>query len=153
MADYRQRPSFARSNTDGVPLATLDKDTGKSVLPPEKYTETKDGGVVDIKGDDLTPDEPIDEDGFHVLTAPVETAKDLITQVLHVEDDPSLNPFTFRLFFLGMSGMLSMALYTDLVDRLWTIALRLRPSGDLLLQTPNNLRVGGLLVCYCLRAW
>ena len=32
----------------------------------------------------------------------VDTAGDLVTQVLAVEDDPSLNPWTFRFWFLGM---------------------------------------------------
>jgi hypothetical protein len=31
------------------------------------------------------------------------TAEDLVTQVINVEDDPSLNPWTFRTFFLGTS--------------------------------------------------
>lgn len=34
-------------------------------------------------------------------TAVVTTAKDLVTHILHVQDDPSLNPWTFRMFFLG----------------------------------------------------
>jgi hypothetical protein len=33
-----------------------------------------------------------------------ETEKDLITEVIHVEDDPSLNPWTFRVWFLGEFG-------------------------------------------------
>ena len=34
-------------------------------------------------------------------TAVVRTAKDLVTHILHVQDDPSLNPWTFRMVFLG----------------------------------------------------
>jgi hypothetical protein len=30
------------------------------------------------------------------------TAKDLVSQVLALEDDPSLNPWTFRMWFLGI---------------------------------------------------
>jgi hypothetical protein len=30
----------------------------------------------------------------------VETAEDIVNQVLTVEDDPTLNPWTFRMFFL-----------------------------------------------------
>jgi hypothetical protein len=33
-----------------------------------------------------------------------ETERDLITEVIHVEDDPSLNAWTFRMWFLGKSG-------------------------------------------------
>ena len=43
----------------------------------------------------------IDEDGEEHFTAPAETAEDLITEVIHVTDDPTLNPWTFRTWFLG----------------------------------------------------
>ncbi|TID18028.1 OPT superfamily oligopeptide transporter [Venturia nashicola] len=33
---------------------------------------------------------------------PPESAKDLITEVIHAEDDPSLNPWTFRMWFIGI---------------------------------------------------
>jgi hypothetical protein len=33
---------------------------------------------------------------------PPQTAADLITEVLHVRDDPTLNPWTFRTWFLGI---------------------------------------------------
>ena len=33
-------------------------------------------------------------------------AKDIVTHVLHVEDDPNLNPWTFRMWFLGMRSCL-----------------------------------------------
>jgi hypothetical protein len=31
----------------------------------------------------------------------VSTAEEIVTKVIHVDDDPSLNPWTFRMFFLG----------------------------------------------------
>lgn len=34
---------------------------------------------------------------------PPSTARELVTEILAVEDDPSLNPFTFRMWFLGVS--------------------------------------------------
>jgi len=43
----------------------------------------------------------IDEEGEEHFTAPAETAEDLITEVIHVTDDPTLNPWTFRAWFLG----------------------------------------------------
>jgi hypothetical protein len=46
----------------------------------------------------------IDEDGEKLYTEPAETPNDLITEVIHVTDDPSLNPWTFRVWFLGKSG-------------------------------------------------
>jgi hypothetical protein len=48
----------------------------------------------------LSP-EYLDEDGERHYTAPAETAEDLVTEVIHVTDDPSLNPWTFRVLFLG----------------------------------------------------
>lgn len=36
-----------------------------------------------------------------VYTKPAETAKDLVTEVILAEDDPSLSPWTFRTWFLG----------------------------------------------------
>jgi hypothetical protein len=43
----------------------------------------------------------IDEEGSETYNTPAETAKDLVTEVLHAEDDPTLNPWTFRVWFLG----------------------------------------------------
>lgn len=31
----------------------------------------------------------------------VSTAEEIVTKVIHVDDDPTLNPWTFRMFFLG----------------------------------------------------
>ena len=42
-----------------------------------------------------------DEEGKLGGEGAVETNEDLVTRVIHVEDDPSLNPWTFRVFFLG----------------------------------------------------
>jgi OPT family oligopeptide transporter len=33
---------------------------------------------------------------------PPRTARDLVTEVLEVEDDPTINPWTFRMWFIGM---------------------------------------------------
>jgi hypothetical protein len=33
---------------------------------------------------------------------PVKTPKDLVTEIIAAEDDPTLNPWTFRTWFLGM---------------------------------------------------
>ena len=32
-------------------------------------------------------------------------AKDIVTTILHVEDDVSLNPWTFRMFLIGKPGI------------------------------------------------
>ena len=33
--------------------------------------------------------------------APLATAEEIVTHVIHVDDDPTLNPWTFRMFFIG----------------------------------------------------
>ena len=43
----------------------------------------------------------IDDEGLEHFTAPPTTAADLTTEVIHASDDPTLNPWTFRTWFLG----------------------------------------------------
>lgn len=33
--------------------------------------------------------------------APLTTAEEIVTNVIHVDDDPTLSPWTFRMFFIG----------------------------------------------------
>jgi hypothetical protein len=42
-----------------------------------------------------------DENSEEHYNVPATTAKDLVTEVIHAQDDPSLNPWTFRTWFLG----------------------------------------------------
>jgi len=56
----------------------------------EKHTET--GGAPPVY------DEEAGEGEGHLHVA---SAKELVTNVLHVDDDPTLNPWTFRMWFLG----------------------------------------------------
>lgn len=51
--------------------------------------------------DTESPRPDLDEDGEQVYTAPAETAQDLVTEVIHARDDPTLNAWTFRTWFLG----------------------------------------------------
>ena len=43
-----------------------------------------------------------EEEAGHTGKLRVENAEQLVTTVLSVDDDPSLNPWTFRMWFLGM---------------------------------------------------
>jgi hypothetical protein len=52
----------------------------------------------------------VSEDVSEQFERPAETAQDLVTEVIHVHDDPLLNPWTFRMWFLGKSY--SILLYT-----------------------------------------
>jgi hypothetical protein len=79
----------------------------------------------------------IDEDGEEYFTTPVETAKDLITEVIHVTDDPSLNPWTFRTWFLGESSRpLVGCRLTGRRPR--SISIRWHPRNNLFLQATNS---------------
>lgn len=42
-----------------------------------------------------------DEEGRGGIINNLETAEDIVTAIIHVEDDPTLNPWTFRMFFIG----------------------------------------------------
>jgi hypothetical protein len=45
----------------------------------------------------------IGEDDDYDSDQVVSTAQDLVTHIIKVEDDPSLNPWSFRMVFLGMT--------------------------------------------------
>ena len=53
-------------------------------------------------GNDL-PEYQGEEDYGRRRSTVVDTAEGLVTRVIDVEDDPTLNPWTFRTFFLGTS--------------------------------------------------
>ena len=57
-------------------------------------------GLFDVKGA-RAEDEEVP--GYHDSNADLvlSTAEDITTNLLELEDDPSLNPWTFRTFFLG----------------------------------------------------
>jgi hypothetical protein len=68
---------------------------------PEKTVITeKDGSVGTGTGADL----PVYEGEEYAREEDVVaiSAEDLVTRVINVEDDPTLDPWTFRTFFLGM---------------------------------------------------
>lgn len=46
-----------------------------------------------------------DEEGHGGDVNHLDTAEDIVTSVIHVVDDPTLNPWTFRMFFIGECGL------------------------------------------------
>jgi hypothetical protein len=54
------------------------------------------------------------EEGLRRDSVVMETAEDLVTNVIGLDDDPTLNPWTFRAFFLGMSNNASFMGYIEL---------------------------------------
>lgn len=84
MGDVHQAPSGSRSHE----LQDIDPKTGARV---------------DVKSQEPERDiQELDESEGQVTIAPVETAQELVSSVLHLEDDPTMNPVTFRTIFLGM---------------------------------------------------
>lgn len=106
-----QRPGFIRTNTDAP--------GDSSIKPPPQYgsssntyelrdVDPKTGVYTDVKSSDpdsKARDSDEGEGEAHVATAPIETAGELVTQVLHVDDDPTMNAVTFRTVFLGKSHL------------------------------------------------
>jgi hypothetical protein len=46
--------------------------------------------------------EEVEEDASGRPTRPLTTARDFVTEILLVEDDPTQNPWTFRMWFIGI---------------------------------------------------
>jgi hypothetical protein len=69
-------------------------------LPPKEdvdveYLDEKDGR------DSATL--PGSQDGDKPRHGRLQSARDLVAEVLDLEDDPSQNPWTFRMWFLGLA--------------------------------------------------
>ena len=109
-----ERPGFKRQTTDKQgevesDIALAESSSGPSATDKQAHDSKAHDGkptntfeIREAVGDDVLPDYDDEEDGVQKVEAPVETAKDLLTKVLHVDDDPSISPWTFRLFVLGM---------------------------------------------------
>lgn len=97
-----ERPTFQRQHTD---YDRPDSSSKGAVELVDFGKGEKDGVIVDERSAELSPSPTYDKDneGFGVITEPVHTAEDLVTQVIHVEDDPTISAVTFRTFFLGMT--------------------------------------------------
>ena len=105
------RPGFARHDTDGIdnnPLNYLRNDSKGNVYNSHRDIEMEGYGASSKHGDDGIHYTGSDSASFdaakedHFGEAIVVTdAKDLLTHVIHVDDDSSLSPWTFRTAFLG----------------------------------------------------
>ncbi|KAJ9214069.1 hypothetical protein DTO166G4_4335 [Paecilomyces variotii] len=96
-------PGYDRSMTGGAPasledLRTCPKPVEEKTLPNEKDVKNE----VDINADSVTSYGEAVGETVESSAKVLETADDIVTQVLAVEDDPSINPWTFRMFFLGI---------------------------------------------------
>lgn len=86
-------------------MSRLD-DAGKSSSSKKNRREEDGIGPKGLHGevtevDEGAPKFDAEEEDHFGETIVVQDAKELVTHVLHVDDDPTLNPWTFRAFFLG----------------------------------------------------
>jgi hypothetical protein len=125
-----RRLAFLDGMEPKTPLETSDIDDHQHQLHPAINEKSLSNGEKDYKlrGVDTsnswdsvekvnvaTDAALFDEEGRE-WNAPAETAQDLVTEVIHAVDDPSLNPWTFRMWFLGIGlsafgGVLSTIYY------------------------------------------
>lgn len=121
-----QRPGFSRVDTDqqGIPLRNFGDIKGESSKDQHWRNDDAESlkgakaGVIEV-GDGAPPAFDAEaEDHFgegtvvtsvsilQEATSEASTdifqAADVVTHVLHVDDDPTLSPWTFRAFFIGM---------------------------------------------------
>ena len=79
-------------STDGVAVADEIGHLSASSLDSKVELEKEPKGqVADI------------ENGTSDRISVLENAEDIVAQVITIEDNPSVSPWTFRMFFLGMS--------------------------------------------------
>lgn len=103
-----ERPSFTKRHTDAV---YDEKPRGSSTgVQSSGSQDSNENEAIANKGAILFEAEVPDyHDLEHLqdedLRGHLNTAEDIVTTVIHVEDDPTLNPWTFRMFFIGMSWM------------------------------------------------
>lgn len=67
-----------------------------------EYINGKQGDLSTIEKLE-TDSRTLSNDEDKLYNAPPEDARDLVTEVLLVEDDPTLNPWTFRTWFIGLA--------------------------------------------------
>lgn len=100
-----QRPAYARADTGlsmGVAVDSKAHEAGSNdIYKSDKSSEGNEKGDFEVVTDTGLPTYDVQAEDHFGEPDVVETAKDIVTHVLHVDDDPSLNPWTFRMFFIG----------------------------------------------------
>ena len=108
------RPGYISRNTDGgslnEPVEGKEKD-----LTSNKHGVDNDFSKTDVEVDIQNGElhRETSDDSFADKNIPVETAADLVTQIIHLEDNPDEASLTFRTWFLGKRGI-SMCLFDSL---------------------------------------
>jgi hypothetical protein len=98
----------APTDPEKAALARAQADLGKKTPGPKIVDEegavSKDGQALEIQaanGSDTDSSFDVRKEDHFGEAHVVSDAKDLVTHVLHVDDNPELSPWTFRAFFLG----------------------------------------------------
>lgn len=115
MATPIPRPTYARNDTDQVTGSDYEgQPMKKSAGVMMDELDFKDGAGASSSGSDIKKKYDDGSDSEHGIATerfenlvlddseihysrPVENAIDLVTEVLHVDDDTSINPWTFRM--------------------------------------------------------
>jgi len=98
-----ERPSFTRHDTDAV----LDEDKKAYRMTTragnndynESMSKAQEAGVIELPPAYQSSDSEANIGEGEIKN--LNTAEDIVTTVIHVDDDPTLNPWTFRMFFIG----------------------------------------------------
>ena len=89
------------------PMATLRRLRGSTAKDEEEIADTAHTNDVDLSDkkvevrEEIAPVVYLDDYEEEHYKLPPETAEDFVTEVIHARDDPTLNPWTFRVLFLG----------------------------------------------------
>lgn len=101
-----QRPGFVSRNTEDFSNGNANEKIPFGTKDRELDQDTSKAGVdVDIQDGELhraPASAEQDENDFAEKGVPVESAADLVTQIIHLDDDPTEPCLTFRTWFLGM---------------------------------------------------
>jgi hypothetical protein len=103
-----ERPSITRNDTDavanedekkpyGTTTTSADHSSGEFRGSKESIGKGQEAGVQELPAFHYDTEAAIGEGEIGAL----ETAEDIVTTVIHVDDDPTINPWTFRMFFIG----------------------------------------------------
>jgi hypothetical protein len=104
-----ERPSYSRQDTDAVIVdekqpygMTTATDNSSGELSKSKDSIAKGqeaGSILEAPAYDRDAEAAFGQGDVKNL----ETTEDIVTTVIHVDDDPTLNPWTFRMFFIGIA--------------------------------------------------
>jgi hypothetical protein len=125
-----EKPNIAGIENPAVRVAEYDGNDKKEPSTPSVHSrdgsKEKEAGF--LTGTAAYPDIEGQEDEIHL-----ETAADLVTHIIDLDDDTTLNPWTFRMFFIGRTSLSNIIRPVYLNShRHGPFLLRCCPRGDLL---------------------